>query len=59
MGSPRRRLSRRLSVLGELLTFMWHNKLWWMIPIILVLLLLTAMIVFTGSVAVPFLYPLA
>ena len=54
----RQRRSRRLSVLGELITFMWQNKLWWMIPIILVLLAVTGLIMATSSVAMPFLYAL-
>ena len=45
-------------MLGELITFMWQNKLWWMIPIILVLLAVTGLIMATSSVAMPFLYAL-
>ena len=57
-GTASRRRSRRLSVLGELISFMWQNKLWWMIPIILVLLAFTGLIMATGSVAIPFIYTL-
>ena len=59
VGAPTRgRRSRRLGVLGELITFMWQNKLWWMIPIILVLLLFTAAIMVTQTAILPVIYPL-
>ena len=45
-------------MLGELLSFMWQNKLWWMIPIILVLLSLTGLIMATASVGMPMIYAL-
>ncbi len=52
---------RFLRHLGQLLKefgqFAWHNKAWWIIPIILVLLLLAAMI-FVGQSAAPFIYTL-
>lgn len=45
--------------LGKLLMefgrFAWDNKAWWIIPIILVLLLLSALI-FVGQSAAPFIY---
>ena len=44
-------------LLMEFLGFAWHNKAWWIIPIVLVLLLLTLLIV-TGQSAAPFIYTL-
>ena len=44
-------------LLGELGTFAWQNKAWWMIPIALVLLLLAALI-FVGQTTAPFIYTL-
>lgn len=44
-------------LLGEFFEFAWQNKAWWIIPIILVLLLLAAFIV-TGSSVAPFIYTL-
>ena len=37
--------------------FAWQNKAWWIVPIILVLLLL-ALLTFTGQTAAPFIYTL-
>lgn len=45
---------RLLREFGE---FAWHNKAWWIVPIVLVLLLLTVFIVAGSSVA-PFIYTL-
>lgn len=44
-------------LIGEFFQFAWQNKAWWIIPIVLVLLLLTAFIVGGSSVA-PFIYTL-
>jgi len=44
-------------LLMEFLGFAWHNKAWWIVPIVLVLLLLTLLIV-TGQSAAPFIYTL-
>lgn len=50
-------LSTRLSIVKELLNFFWQQKLWWMIPFLLVLLLISILIIFThSSPIVPFLY---
>ncbi|MBL7196715.1 MAG: hypothetical protein ISS47_01300 [Candidatus Omnitrophica bacterium] len=49
----------RISIVRELLSFLWQNKLWWMIPMVLVFLLLGIFIIFTQSAAVvPFIYTL-
>ncbi|MBU0549436.1 MAG: DUF5989 family protein [Candidatus Omnitrophota bacterium] len=54
-----RRAKSNLSIIRELLTFFWQNKLWWMIPMIVVFLLLGFFIIFTQSAAVvPFIYTL-
>jgi hypothetical protein len=42
----------------EFLDFIWHYKLWWMVPILAVLLLVGLLLVLGGSVAAPFIYPL-
>lgn len=44
-------------LLGEFVDFAWENKAWWIIPIILVLLILTAFVFASSSVA-PFIYTL-
>lgn len=49
----------RLGVLGELLRFMWARKLWWLVPMMVVLVLLVAVLVFAqGSAVAPFIYTL-
>jgi hypothetical protein len=49
----------RLGTIGELLRFMWARKLWWMIPMILVLVLFAALLIFAqGSAIAPFIYTL-
>jgi len=39
---------RRMGVVGELLNFLWRERLWWMIPI-LIALILVALLVVLGS----------
>jgi len=52
-------LTSRLGIMGELLTFLWKRKLWWLIPMVLVLLLFGLLLIFaqTSSIA-PFIYTL-
>jgi hypothetical protein len=47
-------LYRLLKEFGE---FAWHNKAWWIVPIVLVLLLVGILIV-AGQSAAPFIYTL-
>jgi hypothetical protein len=50
---------RRLSIFGELWAFLWTRKVWWMAPLVLMLLLLSLLVVFTESSALaPFIYTL-
>jgi predicted membrane channel-forming protein YqfA (hemolysin III family) len=52
-------LSSRLGIVGDLLSFFWNNKWWWLTPMILVLLGLGGLVVFAQSSAVaPFIYTL-
>jgi drug/metabolite transporter superfamily protein YnfA len=52
-------LTSRLGIMGELLTFLWKRKLWWLIPMVMVLLLFGLLLIFaqTSSIA-PFIYTL-
>ena len=53
------RVIARLGIIGELLAFFWERKLWWMIPMVLVLMLFGVLIVFTqGTALAPFVYTL-
>jgi hypothetical protein len=49
---------RAPSLMHEIWGFLNQNKKWWLLPIILVLLLLGAVAVLSGSVVAPFIYPL-
>ena len=52
-------LKSRFSIMSELMAFLWARRLWWMIPMVVVLLAFGLLIIFTQSSALaPFLYPL-
>ena len=52
-------LKSRFSIMSELMAFLWVRRLWWMIPMVVVLLAFGLLIIFTQSSALaPFLYPL-
>ena len=54
-----RSMSGKLGIAGELLVFLWERKLWWMIPMVSVLLAFAIVIVVGSSTGVgPFLYTL-
>ena len=42
----------------EIVEFLWLNKSWWLMPIVLALALLGVMIVMAGSAGAPFIYTL-
>lgn len=47
----------KLSIIAELLEFLKVRKKWWLAPIVILLVLLGALIVFTeGSALAPFIY---
>ena len=49
----------RVSIVGELLAYLWRRKLWWMIPMVTILALFGLLLVFTqGSALAPFIYTL-
>lgn len=46
-------------ILGEILHFLWARKMWWMIPMVTVLLLIGLLLVFaTSSGVAPYIYTL-
>jgi hypothetical protein len=45
-------------LLAELWEFLAHNKKWWMLPILAILLLMAALALLSGSAAAPFIYTL-
>ena len=53
------KLLSRLSIFRELLTFLWERKLWWLAPMVIMLVLFGLLLVFTQSSAIaPFIYSL-
>ena len=50
-------LKSKFSIISELLAFLWVRRLWWMIPMVVVLLTFGLLILFTQSSALaPCLY---
>ena len=46
-------------VLGEIIQFLWARKMWWLIPMVTVLILFGLLLVFASSSGVaPFIYTL-
>jgi len=43
---------------AEFVSFLLHNKKWWLAPILVVLLLLGVLVILAGSGAGPFIYTL-
>lgn len=49
----------RLGLLGLVMVYFWRRKLWWLIPMVFVLLLFGLLIAFAQATAVgPFIYTL-
>lgn len=54
-----REMGDKFGIAGELLTFLWQRKMWWMIPIVVVLLFFGILITFAAATGVgPFVYTL-
>lgn len=54
-----RQMLVNLGVFGEVLSFLWQQKLWWMIPMVTVLLLFGFLLIFASASGVgPFIYTL-
>jgi hypothetical protein len=52
-------MATNTGVIGEILQFLWARKLWWLIPMVTVLLLFGLLLVFASSSGVaPFIYTL-
>lgn len=46
-------------IIGEIIQFLWARKMWWLIPMVTVLLLFGLLLVFASSSGVaPFIYTL-
>ena len=54
-----RRLTSRAGVVGRLFQYLWRERMWWMIPMVVILLLFVGLVLFSQSSAVaPFIYTL-
>lgn len=54
-----RSMKSNFGVVGELLDFLWQRKLWWLIPMVTVLLLFGLLLIFASASGVgPFIYTL-
>ena len=49
---------KRTSFLAEFWLFLKHNKKWWLLPILIVLLLLGVLVLLGGTAIAPFIYTL-
>ena len=54
-----RSMSLNVGIIGQLLNFLWQRKLWWLIPMVAVLLLFGLLLIFASASGVgPFIYTL-
>ncbi len=54
-----KKMQDRFGIFGELLAFLWAAKLWWIIPMIFVLVILGFIVIFGhGTGLAPFVYTL-
>ena len=54
-----RSMSSNLIVVGELMAFLWERKLWWLIPMMTVLMLFAMLVIFASASGIgPFIYTL-
>jgi len=54
-----KKVASKFRTLKELFSFLWKNKLWWMMPIIIIFILLGLFIwLAQSSAVVPFIYAL-
>ena len=52
-------MTTNTGVVGEVMIFLWQRKLWWLIPMVTVLLLFGLLLIFASSSGVaPFIYTL-
>ncbi len=52
-------VKERFGIAGELMSFLWERKLWWLIPMVAVLLIFGGLMVTAQSSALgPFIYTL-
>jgi uncharacterized protein DUF5989 len=59
MKKAMQRAAGKFGIVGELFSFLWEQKLWWLIPMMSVFVLFGLLLAFTqGSALAPFIYTL-
>jgi hypothetical protein len=54
-----RSMGSNVGIVGQLLSFLWQRKLWWLIPMVAILLLFGLLLIFASASGVgPFIYTL-
>lgn len=54
-----RSMTSNIVVVGELLAFLWRRRLWWLIPMVTILLVLGLLLIFASASGIgPFIYTL-
>ena len=54
-----RGMATNLGVVGEILSYLWDRKLWWLMPMVILLLLFGLLLIFANASGVaPFIYTL-
>ena len=54
-----RELGDKLGIAGELFAFLWHQKMWWLMPVVFILVVLGLLIAVGSATGVgPFVYTL-
>ena len=52
-------MATNTGIVGEVMVFLWQRKLWWLIPMVAVLLLFGLLLIFANASGVaPFIYTL-
>ena len=52
-------IKNRLSVMGSLLKWLWKRKLYWLIPLLIILFIFAVLIIIGATTGLgPFIYPL-
>lgn len=59
MGNFFKSMVTNTGVVGEILQFLWARKLWWLIPMVTILLIFGLFLIFASSSGIaPFIYTL-
>ena len=54
-----RSMTSNVGIVGQLMNFLWQRKLWWLIPMVVVLLVFGLLLVFASASGIgPFIYTL-